>query len=87
MFFYLLGVSYLFGHLFKTIVVCFFRFGHSSVCLQNGDVVIIGGFGVSDRSDTHGRLNDVVLFRSSSTGGASTCRSLASFGELPGQFS
>ncbi|XP_064387765.1 tRNA wybutosine-synthesizing protein 4-like isoform X2 [Halichondria panicea] len=57
------------------------RFGHSSVCLPNGNVVLIGGFGVSELSTAHRRLNDVLLFRQD--GDQYGCKILPASGDVP----
>ncbi len=65
-------------------IVTIIRFGHSSVLLPNGDIVLIGGFGISELSTTHRRLNDVLLFHKS--GDHYACNVLPMSGDTPGVF-
>lgn len=48
----------------------------------NGDIVVIGGFGISELSTVHRRLNDVLLFRKYSD--HYECNILPMCGDVPG---
>lgn len=47
----------------------FNRYGHDSVLLSDGQVLIYGGFGVKGSSQAHGRLDNLVLLKTSSSPG------------------
>ena len=62
------------------------RFAHSSVQLENGQIVVVGGFGPSGGAGPHTRLDDVLILESAGIGeGQWKCTILHSSGGGPGK--
>lgn len=43
------------------LIIC--RFGHCSVLLPSGHILVYGGFGYRDSAGAHGRLDSLILVR------------------------